>query len=302
MDRQVKSRTEKLSSFSILGQKARDYYILVKFRLTLTVVFSAVMAYLITANGVVNWQEVLLLALGGFLVTSAANALNQVLEKDFDKLMKRTADRPVAAGRMSISEGVMAAGLMSLTGISILALFNVWAAFFGMLAVIIYAFIYTPTKRFSTVAVLVGAIPGAMPMLIGSVAFSGELTMLAFALFAVQFFWQFPHFWAIGWLGFDEYQKAGYQLLPTKNGKADPAMGLQALWYSVMLCLVGILPFYLGITGVFSAIIASILALILAFLGWQLYQKKNRKSALALMFSSLIYLPVTLILFYIDKI
>ena len=245
---------------------------------------------------------VFLLAVGGFLVTGAANALNQVLEKDFDRLMKRTADRPVAAGRMSISEAVMAAGLMSLLGITILALFNVWAAFFGMLAVITYAFIYTPTKRFSPLAVVVGAIPGAMPMLIGSVAFSGELTILAFALFAVQFFWQFPHFWAIGWLGFEEYKKAGYQLLPSKDGAADPTMGLQALWYSLMLCAVGFIPFYLGVTGLISAIIVAILALTLAGLGWQLYHKRDRRSALTLMFSSLIYLPVTLILFYIDKI
>jgi len=159
---------------------------LVKFRLNLTVVFSSVMAYLIAAQGTVDWASVCLLGLGGFLVTGAANALNQVLEKDYDKLMKRTMNRPLAAGRMTISEAVMAAGFMSIFGIGILASFNPWTAFLGTIALMSYAFIYTPMKRVSPIAVLVGAIPGALPMMIGCVAIEGDLTSLAIALFGLM--------------------------------------------------------------------------------------------------------------------
>ncbi|MCB0620049.1 MAG: UbiA family prenyltransferase, partial [Saprospiraceae bacterium] len=144
---------------STVGQKINDYQQLVKFRLTLTVVFSALLAFAITSQSNVHWLAALTLGLGGFLITGAANALNQVLEKDFDKLMARTADRPLAAGRMTISEAVLAAGLMSLAGIMLLALFNPWAAFFGTLAMVLYAFVYTPMKRFSPLAIPVGAVP-----------------------------------------------------------------------------------------------------------------------------------------------
>lgn len=298
----VKVKVAEQSSFSLIGQKVRDYKMLVKLRLNLTVVFSSVMAFLIAGNGTINWTAVIILALGGFLVTGAANTLNQVLEKDYDKLMKRTADRPLAAGRMTISEAVMAAGFMSLFGITLLALFNPWTAFLGMLAMVSYAFVYTPMKRISTQAVLLGAIPGALPMLIGCVAAEGELTLLGLALFSLQFFWQFPHFWAIGWLGFDDYNKAGYKLLPTKNGERDPNVGLQSMYYALFLLPVCVIPYILGVTGIISAVALVIAGLIFAYFGWNLYQKRDRKAALQLMFASLIYNPLTLILLFIDKI
>ncbi|MFK7935110.1 MAG: heme o synthase [Saprospiraceae bacterium] len=287
---------------SIFGQKVADYQSLVKFRLTMTVVFSSVMAYLIAANGSIDWLSVGMLALGGFLVTGAANALNQVLEKDYDKLMTRTANRPLATGRMATSEAVLAAGLMSLGGITLLALFNPLTAFLGMVALLSYAYLYTPLKRVSPIAITVGAFPGALPTLIGCVAVEGQITMLGLSLFCIQFIWQFPHFWAIGWLGFDDYKKAGYKLIPTQNGERDKNTGLQSFIYALILVPLGVLPFYLGITGIVSAVIAVVFALAYAGMGWNLYQKCNRKAALQLMFISFFYIPVVFVAMYFDKI
>ena len=289
-------------SKSLISQKIKDYKLLVKLRLNLTVVFSSVMAYLIASSGPINWTAIVILSLGGFLITGAANALNQVLEKDFDKLMKRTAGRPLAAGRMTTSEAVMAAGIMCLFGITFLALFNPWTAFLGMLAMVSYAFVYTPVKRLSPIAVLIGAFPGALPVLIGAVAAQGELTALGWALFAIQFLWQFPHFWAIGWLGYEDYDKAGYRLLPTKDGKRDPNVGWQAFIYASYLIPVSMMPFILGATGWVSAMIVFVAGMVYAYFGWNLFKKCDRKAALQLMFASLIYNPLTLVLLFIDKV
>lgn len=273
-----------------------------KFRLSLTVVYSAVMAYLIASTGVTNWVAVLILAVGGFCVAGAANALNQVLERDYDKLMKRTANRPLAAGRMTISEAVMLAGLLSIIGLILLATFNPWASFFGVIALLSYAFLYTPMKRISPSAIAIGAFPGALPMLIGCVAFEGELTSLAFALFAIQFFWQFPHFGAISWLGFEDYQKAGFKFVASQNGERDVTIGLQGFLYALCLVPVGLIPFLTGVTGVVSAAVMGGLAVVYAWFGWNLYRSNDRKSAVMLMFSSFFYLPFALTVLWIDKI
>ncbi len=286
---------------TLAWQKVQDYKMLVKFRLSMTVVFSSIMAFLIAAPSSINWLAAGVLGLGGFLVTGAANALNQVLEKDYDKLMKRTASRPLAAGRMTTSEAVMASGFMSLFGITLLALFNPWAATFGMLALIIYAFLYTPMKRLSPSAVVIGAFPGALPTLIGCVAAQGELTLLGLSLFALQFLWQFPHFWSIGWLGFEDYSKAGYKLMPTRHGAPDQNIGLQAFLYAVFLLPVGAIPYLLGVSGLVSAIIVLVLSLCYAFFSWNFYKAGSRKSALQLMFYSFAYIPVALIALFIDK-
>lgn len=294
-------RVETTTQESLAGRKIADLAMLVKFRLTATVVFSALMAYAIASTTTIRLDALLMLAVGGFLVTGAANALNQVLEKDYDALMVRTANRPLATGRMTMSEAVLWAGFMSLIGITLLAMFNPWAAFFGMLALVSYAFIYTPLKRVSPIAVTVGAFPGAMPMLIGSVAFEGTLSVLALSLFAIQFVWQFPHFWAIGWLGFDEYKKAGYKLLPERNGEREPNTGLYAMLYTFMLVPLGLAPWLLGATGPVSAVLLVLLALGYAWFGWNLQQKKDRQAARLLMFSSFFYLPLALIALLADK-
>ena len=282
------------------GQKLKDYGVLVKLRLNLTVVFSAVMAYLIVADEVFI-ERVFFLALGGFLVTGAANGLNQVLEKDYDLQMKRTADRPIAAGRMSVSSGVLAAGFMSLIGIVCLALFNPLAAFLGMISFLLYAFVYTPLKRITPASVIIGAIPGALPMMIGVVAWTAELNGLALVLFGIQFFWQMPHFWAIAWLGAEDYQKAGFKLMPTKSGKKDGSLGLQAFWYALMLLPLSWGTYFLGLNGIITGVLLSIAALIYAYFGWKLYKNNDRKSARNLMFSSFLYLPFVLFVMLIDK-
>ncbi len=287
---------------SSLKQKLSDYAQLIKLRLSLLVVFSSVMAYLIAGQGFVNWTGVIILSLGGMLVTGAANILNQVLERDTDKLMKRTANRPLAAGRMTVSEAVMSAGFMSLFGIMFLAMFNAWAALLGMISLICYAFVYTPMKRITPLAVVVGAIPGALPMMIGCVAMQGGLTTLAIALFGLQFLWQFPHFWAIAWLAFEDYSNAGFHLLPSKRGVKDNSAGFQSFIYALVLIPVSLLPFFMGISGIVSAGIVLICGIIYAFFGWEFYKKCTRASALRLMFSSFFYLPIILFALFFDKI
>ncbi|MFK8102719.1 MAG: heme o synthase [Saprospiraceae bacterium] len=295
-------QTKVANKSTAVFQKLEDYKLLVKFKLNLLVVFSAVMAYLIAATGTTNWLAVFCLGLGGFLVTGAANALNQVLERNFDKDMKRTENRPLATGRMTVSEAVMAAGFMSLVGITILALFNPWTAFLGTISMMIYAFIYTPMKRVSNVAVLIGAIPGALPTMIGCVAIQGELTALALVLFAIQFMWQFPHFWAIAWVGYDDYANAGFYLLPSKDGARDKNAGLQSLFYALPLIPLGMMPYLMGVTGLVSAILLSLLAIAYAYFAWDLYKKCTKEAALRLMFSSFVYLPMALIVLLADKI
>lgn len=289
--------------FSGITQKITDYKLLVKMRLTLTVVFSSVMAFLIAADTNVTLLSLIVLSLGGFLVTGAANAFNQVLEKDYDALMHRTADRPLAAGRMKIAEAVFAAGMMSLFGIGLLAMFNPWTAFFGMVALVSYSFLYTPLKRIAPVAVFVGAIPGALPTLIGCTAAEGQLTFLGLTLFAFQFLWQFPHFWSIGWLGFDDYRKAGFEFLPlNEDGKLDRSVGLQSLIYALLLIPIGILPWWIGQTGVVSAILVPLMCVGFAYMAWRFYMIFDRKSARGLMFYSLMLIPLTLIIFALDKV
>jgi protoheme IX farnesyltransferase len=289
--------------FAIVQQRFRDMLMLVKFRLSATVVFSSVIAYLIAIpGGTLSWVALIVLAAGGFLVTGAANTLNQVLEKDFDRLMSRTANRPLAAGRMKISEAVLAAGFMSLIGISLLALFNPWTAFFGTFALVSYAFVYTPMKRVSPGAVFIGAIPGALPTLIGCAAAQGEITLLGLTLFAIQFCWQFPHFWSIAFLGYEDYSKAGYQLVPEAGGKIDlKKIGRQALGYALVLVPLGLVPAYLGYTGWWSAGLVAALGIAYSYFAWRFLQQPERKTALQLMFFSFGYIPFSLLLFWADK-
>ncbi|WP_020534095.1 heme o synthase [Lewinella cohaerens] len=288
--------------FAALRLRIQDLFLLVKFRLSATVVFSSVIAYLIAATGTISFTSLAILAAGGFLTTGAANTLNQVLEKDYDRLMKRTANRPLAAGRMKTSEAVLAAGFMSLFGISLLAVFNPWTAFFGTFALVSYAFVYTPMKRVSPGAVLIGAVPGALPTLIGCVAAQGELTWLGLTLFAIQFCWQFPHFWSIAFLGYEDYSKAGYQLVPEEEGQIDlKKLGQQALGYALVLIPLGILPTYFGYTGWWSAGIVAVLGVFYSYFAWRFLQQPERKTALQLMFFSFGYIPLSLLLFWGDK-
>ncbi|MBK8724186.1 MAG: protoheme IX farnesyltransferase [Saprospiraceae bacterium] len=285
----------------LLGLKIDDYKQLVKLRLNFLVVFSALLTYLIAVNEI-NYRVILFLSVGGFLVTGASNAINQVLEKDFDKLMKRTMNRPLAANRMNVSEAILAAGFMSLIGITLLAYINPICAVFGTLSLIVYSFIYTPLKRVSPIAVLIGAIPGALPTAIGAVAAEGYVSPMCFAIFGIQFFWQFPHFWSIAWLGHEDYTKAGFKLIPNTTGELNNRIGFHSLMYSLPLFIITCLPFYFNYSGIYSLIIIQIVNIFYSFYSWKLYMNNDAISARKLMFSSFIYLPIVLIVYLIDKI
>ncbi len=295
-------KEKSIKSSSLLKVFWDDYSQLVKLRLTITVVFSSVMAFILVSD-YFTLLDMLILATGGYAITATANILNEVLEKDFDKLMSRTKNRPLATGRMNTSYAVLIAGIHALIGLFALAYFNPLTVLLGILAIILYAFVYTPLKRFSTVAITVGAIPGALPVLIGTVAYSGTLTSFGLILFGIQFLWQFPHFWAIGWLGHKEYQKAGFKLCPTNRaGEPDELIGIHSAIYALLLIPMASLLYYLGFTSLLILMVISCLSLAFAYFGYKLYTDNSRPAALKLMFASLIYLPLILILLYIDKI
>lgn len=270
-------------------------------RLTSLVVFTAIASFLIASGLEFNWVQLGVLALGGFCVAGASNTMNQVLEKDFDIQMKRTMNRPVAAGRMTGSHAILFAGAMCLIGVTALATFNVWASFLGMLAFVTYAFVYTPLKRHSRAAVLVGAIAGAMPMAIGVVAFSNGLTPLAIALFMIQFAWQYPHFWAIGYLGHEDYNKAGFKFVPMKGKLPCKSIGTSSIVFAIMLVVITAIMYGTGMVGVIAALAMSVLAIIYSYYAVGFYKKFDMLSARKLMFSSLLYIPIVMFILIIDK-
>lgn len=288
---------------SVLRQRLADIGALVKFRLSATVVLSSVLAYLVALGGIAfTWWPIVVLTLGGFLTTAAANILNELLEKDYDRLMARTANRPLAEGRLSMSDALLMAGFASIGGITLLALFNPWTAFLGMVSLISYAFVYTPLKRVGPIAVLVGAIPGALPALIGCTAAEGALTTLGIALFAIQFFWQLPHFYAIGYLGFSDYQKAGFKLVPEVDGEADvKTLGRDSVIAALFLLPLAVVPFWLGITTWWAALIVVLLGLVFLRFAWAFRVDPNRKSALGMMFFSFAYLPLAFTVYWVGR-
>lgn len=269
-----------------------------KFRLSLFVVISSVMAYAIVAGTAFNLIICSILAIGGFCCTAASNGLNQVLEKDYDALMERTANRPLPANRMKSSEAVLFSGMMLLIGIVMLSWINPLTSFIGMLSVVLYSFVYTPLKRHTTLAVAIGAIPGALPVLIGAVAASGTITLLGMILFFIQFLWQFPHFWAIGWLAFDDYNKAGYKLLPKdQTGNIDQKLGLHMLVYALILIPISVLPIlYMDMNLIVCGLII-LSGVYYAYASYKFNQDQNRSTALHVMFTSFFYLPIVLMLY-----
>jgi protoheme IX farnesyltransferase len=276
----------------------QDFELLVKFRLSSFVVFSSVVAYCIAAGDQFNLLAFVVLAIGGALITFAANILNEVLEAEYDSMMQRTANRPLAAGRMGKSAALVLAGLFSLVGIILLALLNPLTSFLGTLSLVTYAFIYTPLKRYSTMAVMVGAIPGALPVMIGMIAHDGVLTSAALFVFAIQFLWQFPHFWAIGFLSFEQYKHAGYKLLPEEQNAIDRRLGTQALIYTLMFVPVLLIGYWNGLISVTGLVSLTMLSALFAYKAWVFYRDFDRESARKLMFSSFIYLPLALMLLW----
>src|ERR1043165_9751980 len=288
-------RTEKLSAAAVIVAKLKDYGQLAKFRLASLVVFSSSIGFLIAVNGAWQWSQLILFLVAGFLVTAASNALNQVIEKDFDRLMNRTMNRPLPADRMSVMEALLVAGIFAVGGLSIfLVYFNALSAILAALALLTYAFIYTPLKRFSSIAVFVGAIPGALQLLIGVVSATGTFTAIGVALFAIQFLWQFPHFWSIAWVSNDDYVRAGYHLLPSKEGRTKFS-ALQNVLYILALIPVSMIPLWLGMAGWFSALIVLLCGILFLYQSIMLYKECSVVVARRLMFGSFLYLPVVLL-------
>lgn len=272
----------------------QDFELLVKFRLSSFVVFSSGVAFIIAAGDDLRILPLLLLISGGYLITFAANILNEVLEADYDRMMERTANRPLAAKRWTTSSAILLAGLCSLIGIVFLALLNPLTSFLGTLSMVIYAFLYTPLKRYSTISVIVGAIPGALPVMIGMIAYDGVMSASALFLFAVQFVWQFPHFWSIGFLSYDQYRHAGYKLLPEENGEIDARLGLQTFIYSCLLIPVIAAGFLMHLISPWGALALMGVSFYFIRKAWMFHKRFDRASARALMFSSFIFLPLAL--------
>ena len=287
-----------------IGIKAKlsDYNQLIKFRLTFTVVLSSVLGYLIGMSGEINWTELNALILGGFLVVASSNGLNQIVEKNFDVLMTRTENRPLAQNRMTVLEAAIFCTVTGIVGVYLLGTFlNQYAAILGIGSLISYAFIYTPLKRVSSVAVYIGAIPGAIPPLLGWVAATGKFSAIAGILFLIQFIWQFPHFWAIAWILDDDYKKAGYRLLPLKSARSK-ASALLIILSCALLIPVSVIPCLIGMAGWASGIVITASSLALTILAIKLYRSLSMADAKILMFASIIYNPLVLISLLVDKI
>jgi heme o synthase len=289
--------------------KIKDYFLLVKLSLSIMVVFSSVISYLLAPKVVeYNWVMILLLFAGGMLVTGSANAINQVVEKDTDARMKRTSTRPVAAGRMSVQEGWAFAIVAGALGVFILGnYFNWLAAGLAVFSLFLYAFIYTPLKKVNSIAVLMGAIPGALPCLIGWAAGDDKLSTGGWILFALQFFWQFPHFWAIAWIAHKDYSSVGFKLLPADEGPTK-FTAAQTIAYSLLLLPVSLAPYFTGmcsyddVRGMISLVLVIIANMFMILRCVSLYKKMDVPSARKVMFGSYMYLPVVLLALLMSKV
>lgn len=271
-------------------------------RLALSVVFSSLAGYLLGAE-TVDLTTLVLLALGGYFMVGASNAYNQIIEKDLDALMNRTKNRPVPAGRMPVRTAFIIATIFTILGITILYTINPKTAMFGAISIFLYVCAYTPLKTKTPLAVFVGAIPGAIPFMLGWVAATNEFGVEPGTLFALQFLWQFPHFWAIGWFLFEDYKRGGFFMLPT--GKQDKGTAVQIIMYTVWTILVSVVP-VLGITGelklsVLAAIIVFLLGLVMLYYAVSLFKKMTVRAARELMLASVLYITLIQIVYVLDK-
>ena len=277
-----------------------DFSKLIKFRLTFLVVFSASISFLIGSkvNGIIEWKSWGLLIAGGFLVTGAANCFNEMIEKDLDKLMKRTADRPLPSGRMMTGQALVLGLLMGIAGTVMLFNLNPTAGYLAIFSIFLYAFAYTPLKRKSPIAVFVGAIPGALPPLIGYVAAHPQIDEIALVLFGIQFVWQFPHFWAIAWVLDDDYKLAGFRLLPT--GKRNLVSAIITFIITVVLVPVSLLPTIMGFGGYVIGAVSLVSSLIFLYFAFNLMRTLEIQSAKKLMYGSFFYLPLVQLVLLFD--
>jgi heme o synthase len=287
--------------------RLRDYNQLLKPNLSGMVVFSSVIGYLMAPNIAFSWsdfgmwQRIITLFVGGMMVTGGANTINQILERDSDRLMKRTRNRPLPDGRMGDTEAWIFASVTGILGALLLAYyFNPQAGLLSFMSLMLYAFAYTPMKKVHPVAVFIGAIPGALPPLIGWVAATGKVDAGGFVLFALQFFWQFPHFWAIAWVAFDDYSNAGIRMLPTRE-RESKFTAIQCMLYSLVLIPMAMVPQMLGMTGGVGMWVCVAAGVMYFAASINFYLKNDHMSARRVMFASFIYLPVVLLALIIDK-
>ena len=274
--------------------KIQAFVKLTKYRLAALVVFSAVVTYFTVAENI-NAKQVIALSVGGFMVTAAANGFNQVIEKDLDKLMDRTKNRPMPTNKLNTIESLLFCTLFGVGGTIMLWVYtNPLSGILGFISIILYALAYTPLKRITPFSVFVGAFPGALPTLIGSVAATegfGHITFFAFLLFIIQFFWQFPHFWSLAWFNHDDYQKAGFLMLPSSGGR-DNVSKTQILIYSIFLIPISLLPYAFNYAGWLTALIVLICGITLVIQAYNFYRITTIESAKKLFVVAIIYLPV----------
>ena len=300
MSSTVKEVERKEKTSTLLG----DFKQLTKMGLSMSVVFSSVAGYLLAVDvASISVYTILLLSIGGYFMVGASNAFNQVIERNTDSLMKRTKNRPIPAGRMSVNTALIIAFTFTIFGIAILYSINPKSALFGAVSIFLYTSVYTPLKPVTPLCVFVGAIPGAIPFMLGWVAATNNFGMEAGFLFLIQFFWQFPHFWAIGWLQDDEYKKAGFNMLPM--GKKDNGAVRQIILYTILMILVSVAP-VLKITGDFyihsiTAILIFLLGSSMLFYAVKMLKDHSREMARKLMLSSVLYITVVQVIYVIDK-
>jgi protoheme IX farnesyltransferase len=286
--------------------KLKDYFMLMKANLSFLVVFSSLIGYYMAPGTQFILKEAIILALGGSLITISANIINQILERESDKFMRRTANRPLPGGRIGTQEAwtlVFVYGTLGVVGISYF--FNLYAGLLGLLSLLLYGFAYTPMKKIHPIATFIGAIPGALPPLIGWVAATNALWgwehIGGWSLFLIQFFWQFPHFWAIAWLGYEDYLKAGIRMLPTTGGEKTKQAGLQSMYYCLTLLPVSMIPYAIQLSGKLSLYVAIGLGTAYFVAAVLFYTKSDNLSAKRLMYTSFFYLPLVLIALLFDK-
>tara|TARA_B100000029_G_scaffold158221_1_gene153627 strand:- start:2005 stop:2901 length:897 start_codon:yes stop_codon:yes gene_type:complete len=284
-----------------LMENIKIVFELTKFRLSALVSFSAVFGFLLASNEA-DLFKIVILFISGYLVSASSVINNQILEKNFDKLMDRTKNRPLPMGKISSKKSILISIIFMLVGLTLMGYFlNIYAAVISFLSLLLYSFIYTPLKRVGPIAVFVGAIPGALPPLIGWVANTNSISLEAVIIFSIQFIWQFPHFWAIAWLYDDDYKKVGFKLLPS-NGKKNLNTAINIMTYTLFLIPLGLLPTIFGITGIISGTIAVVCAILFLIQTIKLIKDYSRNSALRVMFGSFIYLPIVQISYIVDKI
>lgn len=284
---------------TILSKKIRSYLVFTKFRLSFSVILSALSGYLFAGgtDGVIISE----LLIGGLLVTAASNGSNQIWERQLDSLMKRTSKRPIPTGEMSLKEGFILVLICLIAGFLLLLRINLSAALLGLSAYVSYVFIYTPMKRMTPWAVFVGAFPGAIPPMLGYIAHTNDFDLMSGVLFFIQFMWQFPHFWAIAWVVYDDYKSGGFSLLPAKSGRGKES-AFQILVYSLAMIPFSLLPWILGWTGTATLIIATFSGTIFFLFAYQLFVTCELKDAKKLMFASFVYLPIIQFLYVFDRI